>query len=101
MLYLAGLAVAGLFRRLFFLGWAFFSDIEDVFHSSPHVGAGLFVGEPEAETRADEGGYDPEEVEAVVNPGYRQWKSERGAENAAKREVLAALIGNVGGQPHR
>ena len=98
MLYLAGLTVARLFRELFFLGRAFFSDIEDAFHSPPHVGAGLVVGEPETETRADEGGYDPEEVEAVVDPGYRQWKSERGAEDAAKREVLAALIGNVGGE---
>src|SRR5919199_2213213 len=101
MLDLTALAVARLFGRLSFLGQAFFSDIEDAFHSSPHVGAGLFVGKPETETGGDEGRYDPEEVEDIVDPGYRQWKCECGAEDAAKREVLAALIGNVGGEVDR
>src|SRR5829696_5858010 len=77
---------------------AFFGGVEEAVHGPPGVGAGLLVGKLKSGGRRGERGEDAQDVERLVGPGYGQWERQRRAEDAAQREVFAALVGDVGGE---
>src|SRR5919107_1060032 len=86
-------AVLGLLLRLALLrGVEEFVEGPSQLHGSPAV------GESEPEGRRREHGQEAEEEERVLHPGEHEQCGERDPEDAGERDVLTALVGEVGRQ---
>src|SRR5215218_2581413 len=95
---LAGRTVAAVGGLLFLLGRALLGDVEKILEAAPDVSTGSVVGELETEGGCGERRQDPEEEQGVLDPGEHEQHGERHPEYASEREVLSALVRDVGGQ---
>ena len=95
---LAWRTVAAVGGFLFVLWRALFGGVQDVLEAAPDLGARSVVGEPEPEGRRGECREDAEEEDGVLDPGENEQHGERHPEYAPEREILSALVRQVGGQ---
>src|ERR671912_2151494 len=91
---LAAGTIAAVLRFLWRL--ALLGVVEQVVEGASQLQASPAVGEPEPEGRRREHRQDAEEEERALHPGENEQCGQRGPENAGEREVLTALVGEVG-----
>src|SRR5215213_1506148 len=95
-LYLAAWTIAAVMR--FLLRLALFGGVEQVVEGASQLQASPAVSEPEPEGRRREHGQNAEEKERALHPGEHEQCGQRGPQDAGEREVLTALVGEVGRQ---
>src|SRR5215212_5566886 len=93
---LAAATIAAVLR--FLLRLALFGGVEEVVEGTSQLQGSPAVGEPEPECRRREHGEDAEKEERALHPGEHEQCGQRGPKDAGEREVLTALVGEVGRQ---
>src|SRR5829696_8744274 len=94
-LYLAAGTIAAVLRLL---RLALFGGVEEGVEGTSQLHGSPAVGEPEPEGRRREHGQDAEKEERALHPGEHKQCGQRGPQDAGEREVLTALVGEVGRQ---
>src|SRR5215216_6646641 len=93
---LAAATIAAVLR--FLLRLALFGGVDEVVDGTSQLQGSPAVGEPEPECRRREHGQDAEKEERALHPGEHEQCGQRGPKDAGEREVLTALVGEVGRQ---
>src|SRR3712207_771521 len=95
---LAGRTIPAVDGFLPLVGRTLFGGVEEVLEGVPDLAVRLAVCEPEPEPRSGERGGYAEQEQRILRPGEHEEHGERRPEYAPEREVLPALVGEIGGE---